>query len=101
VVTPVEMITKKQWTQHLRQDDCEASGRRRESARQALWRPYARAAQGQVHRPHRRRQPKNIHPLDLAFCLAEAYGIVLPNGGGFEATNWSLRISLANLPDET
>src|SRR5258705_1976794 len=43
---------------------------------------------------------KNIHPLDLAFRLAEAYGIVLLNGGGFEAPNWSLRISLANLPDE-
>jgi aspartate 4-decarboxylase len=43
---------------------------------------------------------KNIHPLDLAFRLAEAYGIVLLNGGGFEAPNWSLRVSLANLPDE-
>ena len=28
---------------------------------------------------------KNIHPLDLAFRLAEAHGIVLLNGGGFEA----------------
>src|SRR3981189_2231469 len=43
---------------------------------------------------------ENIHPLDLAFRLAEAYGIVLLNGGGFEAPNWSLRVSLANLPDE-
>ena len=43
---------------------------------------------------------KNVHPLDLAFRLAEAYGIVLLNGGGFEAPDWSLRISLANLPDE-
>jgi aspartate 4-decarboxylase len=43
---------------------------------------------------------KNIHPLDLAFRLAEAYGIVLLNGGGFEAPDWSLRVSLANLPDE-
>jgi aspartate 4-decarboxylase len=43
---------------------------------------------------------KHIHPLDLAFRLAEAYGIVLLNGGGFEAPNWSLRVSLANLPDE-
>jgi aspartate 4-decarboxylase len=24
----------------------------------------------------------------------------LLNGGGFEAPNWSLRVSLANLPDE-
>jgi aspartate 4-decarboxylase len=43
---------------------------------------------------------KNIHPLDLAFRLAEAEGIVLLNGGGFEAPDWSLRVSLANLPDE-
>jgi aspartate 4-decarboxylase len=43
---------------------------------------------------------KNIHPLDLAFRLAEAHGIVLLNGGGFEAPNWSLRVSLANLSDE-
>ena len=43
---------------------------------------------------------KHIHPLDLAFRLAEAHGIVLLNGGGFEAPDWSLRVSLANLPDE-
>ncbi len=43
---------------------------------------------------------KNVHPLDLAFRLAEMHGIVLLNGGGFEAPDWSLRISLANLPDE-
>jgi aspartate 4-decarboxylase len=29
-----------------------------------------------------------------------AHGIVLLNGGGFEAPDWSLRVSLANLPDE-
>src|SRR5215470_12011457 len=43
---------------------------------------------------------KNVHPLDLAFRLAEDHGIVLLNGGGFEAPNWSLRVSLANLDDE-
>lgn len=43
---------------------------------------------------------KNVHPLDLAFRLAESHGIVLLNGGGFEAPNWSMRVSLANLPDE-
>jgi aspartate 4-decarboxylase len=42
----------------------------------------------------------NVHPLDLAFRLAEDHGIVLLNGGGFEAPQWSLRVSLANLPDE-
>ena len=43
---------------------------------------------------------KNVHPLDLAFRLAEDFGIVLLNGGGFEAPDWSLRVSLANLPDD-
>ena len=43
---------------------------------------------------------KNVHPLDLAFRLAEIHGIVLLNGGGFEAPDWSLRVSLANLPDD-
>jgi aspartate 4-decarboxylase len=42
---------------------------------------------------------KNVHPLDLAFRLAEKHGIVLLNGSGFEAPGWSLRVSLANLPD--
>jgi len=42
----------------------------------------------------------HVHPLDLAFRLAEDHGVVLLNGGGFEAPDWSLRISLANLPDE-
>ena len=44
--------------QHLRQDDRQAAGRRCQSAGQALRRADARAAQGQVHRSHRRRQPR-------------------------------------------
>ncbi len=43
---------------------------------------------------------KHVHPLDLAFRLAEAHGIVLLNGGGFDAPEWSLRVSLPNLPDD-
>jgi aspartate 4-decarboxylase len=43
---------------------------------------------------------KNVHPLDLTFRLAEDQGIVLLNGGGFEAPQWSMRVSFANLPDE-
>jgi len=43
---------------------------------------------------------KNVHPLDLAFRLAEDHGIVLLNGSGFEAPDWSLRVSLANLDDD-
>ena len=42
-----------------------------------------------------------VHPLDLAFRLAEDHGIVLLNGGGFDAPDWSLRVSLANLDDES
>jgi aspartate 4-decarboxylase len=43
---------------------------------------------------------ENVHPLDLAFRLAEAHGIVLLNGSGFDAPDWSLRVSLANLADD-
>jgi aspartate 4-decarboxylase len=42
----------------------------------------------------------NVHPLDIVFRLAEDHGIVLLNGGGFEAPDWSVRISFANLDDE-
>lgn len=41
----------------------------------------------------------NVHPLDLVFRLAEEHGIVVLNGGGFEAPNWSVRVSFANLRD--
>jgi len=42
----------------------------------------------------------HIHPLDIVFRLAEDHGIVLLNGGGFHAPDWSARVSFANLPDE-
>jgi aspartate 4-decarboxylase len=42
---------------------------------------------------------KNIHPLDIVFRLAEDHGIVLLNGGGFEAPDWSVRVSFANLDE--
>jgi aspartate 4-decarboxylase len=42
----------------------------------------------------------HIHPLDIVFRLAEDHGIVLLNGGGFEAPNWSVRVSFANLDEE-
>ena len=41
----------------------------------------------------------NVHPLDIVFRLAEDYGIVLLNGGGFDAPDWSVRVSFANLND--
>lgn len=42
----------------------------------------------------------NVHPLDLVYRLAEDHSIVLLNGGGFEAPNWSVRVSFANLNDD-
>jgi aspartate 4-decarboxylase len=42
----------------------------------------------------------NVHPLDIVFRLAEDHGIVLLNGGGFEAPDWSVRVSFANLDEE-
>ncbi len=42
----------------------------------------------------------NIHPLDIPFRLAEDHGIVLLNGSGFDAPNWSARVSFANLNDD-
>lgn len=43
---------------------------------------------------------KNYHPFDVLFALAEKFSIVLLNGSGFAGPDWSIRISLANLPDE-
>lgn len=43
---------------------------------------------------------QNYKPEDLLFRLARDYSMVLLNGGGFMGPNWSIRISLANLPDE-
>jgi aspartate 4-decarboxylase len=44
---------------------------------------------------------ENYEPVDLIFRIAEKYGVVLMDGGGFGGPKWSFRISLANLPDET
>ena len=38
---------------------------------------------------------ENVHPLDIVFRLAEDHGIVLLNGSGFAAPDWSVRISFA------
>jgi len=43
---------------------------------------------------------KNYEPVDILFRLAELCSIVLLNGGGFDAPEWSIRVSLANLNDE-
>jgi aspartate 4-decarboxylase len=42
----------------------------------------------------------HYHPFDVLFALAEKYSTVLLNGSGFEGPQWSVRVSLANLPDE-
>ncbi len=39
-------------------------------------------------------------PIDFVWRLAQEKGIVLMDGGGFDAPNMSVRVSLANLPDE-
>jgi aspartate 4-decarboxylase len=43
---------------------------------------------------------EHVHPLDPVFRLAEDHGIVLLNGGGFDAPDWSVRVSFANLDDD-
>jgi aspartate 4-decarboxylase len=42
----------------------------------------------------------NYEPVDVLIRLAEQYGTVLLNGSGFDGPLWSVRASLANLPDE-
>ena len=41
-----------------------------------------------------------FEPIDFVVRLAEERGIVLMDGGGFDAPKMSVRVSLANLPDE-
>lgn len=42
---------------------------------------------------------EGIEPIDFVIRLAKDRGIVLMDGGGFDAPRMSVRISLANLPD--
>jgi len=42
---------------------------------------------------------KHYEPIDFVVKLAEEKSIVLMDGGGFDAPNMSVRVSLANLPD--
>lgn len=43
----------------------------------------------------------NYKPVDILIRLAEQSSIVLMSGGGFGADEWSIRVSLANLNDES
>jgi len=40
-----------------------------------------------------------FEPIDFVVRLAEERGVVLMDGGGFDAPRMSVRVSLANLPD--
>ena len=42
---------------------------------------------------------KQHEPIDFVVKLAEKKSVVLMDGGGFDAPNMSIRVSLANLPD--
>lgn len=42
----------------------------------------------------------SFEPIDFVVRLAENRGIVLLDGGGFDAPRMSVRVSLANLPDD-
>ena len=43
---------------------------------------------------------KTFEPIDFVVNLAQERSVVLLDGGGFDAPNMSVRVSLANLPDE-
>jgi len=44
---------------------------------------------------------KHYECTDVLFRLAENTGVILLHGGGFGGPDWSVRVSLANLPEET
>lgn len=43
----------------------------------------------------------NYGPIDFVWRLAQEKSVVLMDGGGFDAPNMSVRVSLANLPDQS
>jgi len=48
------------------------------------------------------RQYDKLSPFEIKdklISLAEDHAIVFLNGGGFDAPDWSVRVSFANLPD--
>lgn len=58
----------------------------------------ARARYGEAFSAWLRR---TFEPIDFVVRLAEEKGIVLLDGGGFDAPQMSVRVSLANLPEES
>ena len=43
----------------------------------------------------------NYRPIDIIYTLANNFSIILLNGDGFASSEWSLRVSLANLHDDS
>lgn len=43
----------------------------------------------------------NYRPIDIIYTLANNFSIILLNGDGFASSEWSLRVSLANLNDDS
>jgi aspartate 4-decarboxylase len=43
---------------------------------------------------------ETFEPIDFVVRLAQEHGIVLLDGGGFDAPRMTVRVSIANLPDE-
>ncbi|NQU95063.1 MAG: bifunctional aspartate transaminase/aspartate 4-decarboxylase [Candidatus Omnitrophica bacterium] len=57
-------------------------------------------AQTRYSKEFREYLEKEYEPIDFVVKLAETRSIVLMDGGGFDAPNMSVRVSLANLYDE-
>lgn len=58
---------------------------------------WARKCYGEAFAEYLKR---TYNPLDIVFRLATETSLVVLNGGGFDAPEWSVRVSLANLNDE-
>ena len=59
-----------------------------------------RLAQKKYSREFAEHLLKSYEPIDFVWRLANEKSIVLMDGGGFDAPEMSVRVSLANLPDE-
>lgn len=56
-------------------------------------------AESRYGRDFARHLRKDYEPIDFVVRLAEKKSVVLLDGGGFDAPNMSIRVSLANLPN--
>jgi len=60
----------------------------------------AELAQAKFGRDFARWLTKSFEPVDFVLRLASERKVVLLPGAGFDAPDWTIRVSLANLPDE-